>query len=99
MDGKIFAMLLATAGVAIANGPAVAQDSSASALSQEEVTVRPQVHEQVIRPAMGRNAMPTVLISVDRPVSYSDLDLSKPSDAAELEERVKEAASSACNQL
>ena len=38
-------------------------------------------------------------ISTEREVSYSDLDLSNPGDAAKLQQRISEAAKEACAQL
>jgi UrcA family protein len=41
----------------------------------------------------------TEKISVAKPVSYADLDLSKPADVEKLKQRVRQAAQDACGQL
>ena len=43
--------------------------------------------------------LPIEVVSVDYPVSYADLDLSRTADAATFEKRINDAAKEACSQL
>ena len=66
-------------------------------------TVREVVVEapEVVHETLGRTSSGGIdeLISVAHHVSFSDLDLSKTADAAELQARVKGAATRGCEQL
>jgi len=89
---RLAAGTLAGIGLAILAGPATAQPT-------EEITITAPrvVHEQVGRsPSTGA---PIERISLTRQVDYSDLDLTKPADADELEKRVSDTAKEACKQL
>ena len=48
---------------------------------------------------VGRHGQRTEILMLERRVSYADLDLTKPSDAAELRTRVRKAAKGACADL
>lgn len=77
---------LALSGIAMAQVP--------------EITVEAPYHRpaSAAKPAPGaKEALPEV--SVDYKVHYADLDLSKHSGAVELEKRIREAATQACQQL
>lgn len=76
----------------------------ATAASAEDAKVTGEVTVQAERPTakvVGRSAsgMPIVLSSVQYRVSYSDLDLSIPSNAKVLSTRVRDAARAACADL
>jgi UrcA family protein len=82
---------------AIADRTVFAQEGSSA--PQEEITiVAPHL---VQRKVVGRTAIgaPVEVISLPRPVSYADLDLTKPADADELRKRISETAKAACKQL
>jgi UrcA family protein len=80
-------------GLLIGNVPVVAQPL-------EEITVVAPYH--VEHKVVGRSSStgaPIETISLSRPVSYSDLDLSKPIDVTVLENRVKQVAKESCKEL
>jgi UrcA family protein len=65
-----------------------------------EITVEAPYHRpaSAAKPAPGaKEALPEV--SVDYKVHYADLDLSTHSGAAQLEKRIRDAATQACQQL
>lgn len=83
----------------IANQPALAQQVPATSEATEEVkVVAPEAVQQTI---VGRTTIgaPIEVISLSRPVSYADLDLTKQSDVKELAERIEETAKASCKQL
>lgn len=89
-------VLLLGAVIALAGVPAAAQQNSAN---HETVTVTaPHVVRQQAKPATGKQAS-VMLLSVSRNVSYSDLDLSKKSDADIFTTRIHDAAAEGCKQL
>jgi UrcA family protein len=79
------------------SGAVFAQDAQPS----EEVTVLAPyvVEKKVMKTSPGSIHSPVLAISTERHVSYSDLDLSKPEDAAKLESRIIDAAKEACAAL
>ncbi|HWY61145.1 MAG TPA: UrcA family protein [Rhizomicrobium sp.] len=83
------AAILCLAGAA--NAQSIKSDPS------ETVTVVPPYSTQSGAPLKG--GMQTTIVSLNRYVSYRDLDLSKPSDRIELENRVHATAREACNAL
>lgn len=92
MSNKIFvsgASLAIAAGSLFASGVAFAEEPA-------NVTIEAQ-RSQVI----GRNSLggPVELVSITRHVGFSDLDLTKHSDAAQLKQRVSEAATAICGKL
>ena len=84
--------------VAAIGGSAVAQPAAEKTEAHETVQVfAPYV---VRREAAGRMKRENLqLISVDRPVSFHDLDLKAPADQTTLVTRVKDAAKDACKEL
>jgi UrcA family protein len=83
------AAVLALTGLA---GSALAQDT------REQITVVPPFSMQQGQTPL-KGGMKTTIISFNRTVSYGDLDLSKPSDKAELSNRIGSAARDACQEL
>jgi len=83
---------MATIGCLAFTGIAVAQ--------VPEITVEAPYHRpaSAAKPAPGaKEALPEV--SVDYKVHYADLDLSTHSGATQLEQRIRDAATQACQQL
>jgi UrcA family protein len=77
--------------------------ASDSALSQqiEEVTVTAprQVHQTYVVGRSPSTGAPIEVTTISRAVSYADLDLSKPSGAAELRSRIDDTAKGLCKEL
>jgi UrcA family protein len=93
--GLCGALLVLGLGAFCATAPVAAQEQS------EEITVHQApytIHRQVFGRSMARETT-TEKISVAKPVSYADLDLSKPADVEKLKQRVRQAAQDACGQL
>jgi UrcA family protein len=97
---------IATFGTVLALGLAILPVELKSALAATTATEPEQVivkapytiRRQVVQTySPGRGAVERVTIS--RKVGYADLNLSNPSDVAELERRVKAAANDDCRQL
>lgn len=89
--GSLAAIALAIAGLAVESIPAFAQPT-------EVVSV---VAPRVVRQTIGRSTIgaPIEMATISRSVSYADLDLSKPADAATFETRIKDTATSLCAEL
>ena len=95
-------------GFVSASSPAVAatatvQTTPLSAPTTEEIIIRaPEVVRRAL-PRTGPGTPPGLtnpeIISLTHAVSYSDLDLSKASDLAELETRVRNTARDVCQEL
>ena len=81
---------LVAAGVVVASGPALAQETA-------QVTIQAERTAKVV----GRSytGVPIELVTLTRRVSYADLDLSTHTGATELEKRVSDTAKDACKQL
>jgi UrcA family protein len=96
-------ILAAVAGLLLVNNPSFGQGNSANAVPREEVVVTaPYLVEE--RTAMdkakaGKLHAPVLSIRMEQIVSYSDLDLTKLSDADVLEKRVRDAANAVCKKL
>lgn len=92
---------LLLAGIAFAPMPAAAQANTEMLATNEKVTVMAPyiVRRKTVVPPMAQNRLPVEVVSVDYPVSYSDLDLSRTKDAAIFEKRISDAAKEACGQL
>lgn len=91
-------LILGLEAVAFGSGSAW---GAVPAPSDETVTVHNApytIHRQEISRQMARQ-LALSKVSVDKQVSYSDLDLSRPEDAAKLKDRIREAAVDSCNQL
>ena len=84
--------MLAILGLTFASCAALAQE-------KQEITVTaPRVVHQTIGRSSTTGA-PIEQTSISRPVSYSDLDLSKPSGATILRKRVEDISKSLCQEL
>ena len=92
---KIFALALAS-GLSGVSYPAYSQQLVPEAREQIIIEAPQYVFNKA--PSTGRQYN-WDRITLSRAVSYSDLDLSRPADAAELERRVKDAAHDVCNKL
>lgn len=94
-------LLLAGATVSIAATPVAAQANAETQAASEQVTVTaPYIfRRKVVTPPLSQNRFPVEVVSVDYPVSYADLDLSRTADAATFEKRIGDAAKEACTQL
>jgi UrcA family protein len=97
---------LALPGLAIASllavgGPGAAQTPDEKAGAQESVTVYAPyvVRRAPLRTPRSVSRLPLSVVTVDRPVSFRDLDLKNPADQQTLETRVNQAAKDACAQL
>jgi UrcA family protein len=78
---------------------AVAEQTADQPEAMEGITiVAPYV---VHRKVVGRSTIgaPVEVLSLSRSVSYSDLDLTKAADAAELKKRISDTAKDACDYL
>jgi UrcA family protein len=94
------AIMFASTGLAIANGPAVAQQTPAKwkpALESITVTAAPTQNWRVI--LTGTRLGEAIIVTASIPVPYSDLDLAQEPGAAELGRRIHVAARLVCEQL
>jgi UrcA family protein len=100
VDGWACAAAGAVIGIfALVNHPAFAQQATETSGVNEEITiVAPRV---VQRKVVGRTTIgaPIEVISLSRPVSYADLDLSTQEGRAELRKRIENTAKAACKEL
>jgi len=100
-------LMLISAAMLITNGPTVAQPASPQPGMHETVTVvapyivrRAGVTPATGTPATGGGmARQLEVVSVDRVVNFSDLDLASPSGAATFEKRINDAAAEACREI
>ena len=97
---------LISAGLVFANSPVAAQQASTETAQHEVVVVTAPsvvIHESKAAAgsrARGRGMLrPIEVVSINRSVSFSDLDLSKASDVATFRKRIHDAASEACRVL
>src|SRR5262245_25876459 len=92
--GALFCGLALANGAAFAQAPAGAPDAAAQAQPGEEVIIRAPEIVLLPLPSSGPGIPPGLtnpeIISYTQPVSYADLDLSRPADVAELELRVRD---------
>ncbi len=89
------ASFVAPLAVAQVEPPRVEKDVT---LGAPEITVfAPEVVRR--RVGVGRFGNPIEVVSLTRTVSYADLDLGKPQDAAELRRRIRATANEACREL
>ena len=95
----------AAAGIAVVSliaiaGSATAQTAAEKAAHETITVFAPYVvRHQPYTPKRGIGRDRLELISVDRPVSFADLDLRNAADQQTLEARVKQAAKDACAEL
>ena len=94
-------LLLAGAAISIAATPVAAQANAETQAASEQVTVTAPyiIRRKVVTPPLSQNRFPVEVVSVDYPVSYADLDLSRTADTATFEKRIGDAAKEACAQL
>ena len=91
-------------GITSTSGPAAAQNTAAAvAQGTEQLIIRaPEIVRRPL-PRNGPGVPPGLtnpeIISLTRAVSYSDLDLSKTSDVAELQTRIRNTARDVCQEL
>jgi UrcA family protein len=90
-------LLLAASGVVIANAPAVAQQNDSGV--EQVIVLAPYMERERLAPDPASRYIPRERVSYNIPVSYADLDLTKPSDVAKLEARINVAAQEGCRQL
>lgn len=98
--------LLISAGLVVGNGPVAAQLPSTETMQHEVIIVEAPsvvIHESKAAAgsrARGRGMLrPIEVVSVNRSVGFSDLDLSKASDVAVFRKRIHDAATEACRVL
>lgn len=104
--GSALAALLCGAGMAVAQdygpyeGPANAYDDR-PAPAEERVIVHPDYDYVEKRQLVGHinGEVNPQELSISRPVSFSDLDLSRDADFMELQDRVRDTARDLCFQL
>jgi UrcA family protein len=82
-----------TIALAVTGAAAFAQDKTPAS----DIQVRAGQVQQTTE--YSDDGIPVERYKAERAVSYANLDLSKTSDAAELKERVKEAAKEVCKEL
>jgi UrcA family protein len=82
-------------GLIIASVPAHGQPNAPPAAGGKIIIEAPQM------PAPGQyyGELNSNVISLSQPVSYADIDLSKPGGAAELEKRINDMAHNVCRKL
>src|SRR5664280_3736649 len=90
-------LLLAAAVVSIAVTPVAAQSNAETSATSEQVTVMAPYtfRRKVVTQPLSQNRLPVEFVSVDYPVSYADLDLSRTADAATFEQRIRDTAKEA----
>ena len=96
----LVAIMLASIGLAIANGPAVAQQTQVRwkpSLESVTVSAAPAKNYRVI--LSSTHLGEAFVVTASMPVPYSDLDLAKEPGAAELGRRIHVAAHLVCLQL
>lgn len=89
-------LLFAALGILALSAASVAQPA-AERPSEEITVVAPYLVQTREQKANIRT--PVMYISIQRRVSYADLDLTNPADAAALKSRIGEAANAACKQF
>jgi UrcA family protein len=96
----LVAIMLASIGLAVANGPAVAQQTQAKwKPSLESVTVSAAAAKNYRVILSGSHLGEAFVVTASMPVPYSDLDLAKEPGATELGRRIHVAAHLVCLQL
>jgi UrcA family protein len=91
---------LAMAGATLGAAPlALAQPGAGPSTAQEVTVVAPEVTRHLTTAATPFLGAPIEVVSLQRAVSYADLDLTKQADAATFATRVQSAAQGACADL
>jgi UrcA family protein len=97
LAGSVLAVLILSGGANAQPAPDLAES-----IPHETVLVYAPyvVTRTVINPMMSRTSSTGIeLVSVSRTVNFGDLNLAKPADATTLENRVREAAKGACEDI
>ena len=89
---RTLSLALAFTGGFIVSNIAVAQDIT------EEIIVRAPMERTEVRGSVG-SLVKTEIIELNRYVSFTDLDLTKPADVAELDSRIADIAKDSCQKL
>jgi UrcA family protein len=92
---RYWGMVLVLGPGSVFAGPVSARSAS------EEMTVYESpytIRQELITRGWGRN-MPETWVSVSKDVKYGDIDLSKGSDVAMMEDRIRDAARENCREL
>jgi len=94
-------LFLAGAAVSIAAAPVAARANAETPAASEQVTVTAPyiIRRKIVTPPVSQGRLPVEVVSVDYPVSYADLDLSRTADATTFQKRISHAAKQACAQL
>jgi UrcA family protein len=85
-------------GALVFSHAAWAQPTAAPAESKELTVIAPEV-ERKVTGQTGHHRYDVVVLSTTSKVSYADLDLSKPGDAAQLKKRIEDAGREACRRI
>jgi UrcA family protein len=81
-------------------GPALAQGGAApQAMEQVMITSPLVIKRDAVNAARAQGLRNPELVSISRPVSYSDLDMSKPADVAQLQTRARNTVRDVCQEL
>ena len=88
-------------GLVSASSPALAQAGSPAPEASEQVMITSPyvIKREAVTAARAQGVRNPELVSLSRPVSYSDLDMSKSSDVAALQQRARNTARDVCQDL
>jgi UrcA family protein len=89
---RTLSLALAFTGGLIASNIAVAQNST------EEVIIRAPLERTEVTSSPG-SIVKTEIVELSRYVRFSDLDLTRPEDVAELDSRIEDIAEDSCQKL
>jgi UrcA family protein len=95
----LLAAVVAMTGAIGAAPPALAQPGAQAPTAQEVTVVAPKVARHEGPTASRFLGAPIEVVSLSRPVSFADLDLTKQSDVATFKARIEDAAHAACTDL
>jgi UrcA family protein len=98
---KSFGMFLAVAGLLVSIGPAAAQGAAPPKWkpSEETITISAMPDRDWRALFTGSHISSAIAVSASIPVPYSDLNLVRDADAAELDRRIGVAAQIVCHEL
>lgn len=91
--------LMLLAGIATSGGALLAQQTAGDGLQVITVTAPRLVTKQVVGRTAGTAGGEAELISLQRRVSYVDLNLALHADVMQLEARINDAAKQSCDEL
>lgn len=99
-------LMLISAALFVTDGPIMAQTAPTEpGMHEQVIVVAPYVvRRATVAPAGSRATgggmlRPLEVVSVDRSVSFSDLDLTQTKDDATFEKRINDAAADACREI